>query len=180
MQVGTANNWASVSTGWFYIPLPEKPTAPCGLGDGITRDIWALVNTTNQYSPVQVGTANNWASVSTRYFHTLALKTDGTLWAWGDNANGQLGIGNTTNQISPVQVGTANNWASVAIGARHSLALKSDNTLWAWGRNDEGQLGIGNYPDQYSPVQLGTLVTVSQNTTVTPSTSNTSTIYRLQ
>jgi alpha-tubulin suppressor-like RCC1 family protein len=89
------------------------------------------------------------------HYHSLARKTDGTLWAWGQNNLGQLGIGNTTNQTVPVQVGAATNWASISVGDYHSFALKTDGTLWAWGYNISGQLGIGNTTNQTVPVQLG-------------------------
>jgi alpha-tubulin suppressor-like RCC1 family protein len=74
---------------------------------------------------------------------SLATKTDGTLWAWGGNGNGQLGQNNTTQFSSPVQIpGTT--WSSISAGYYHSLATKTDGTLWSWGRNSYGQLGQNN------------------------------------
>jgi alpha-tubulin suppressor-like RCC1 family protein len=75
--------------------------------------------------------------------HTLALKTDGTLWAWGYNFRGQLGDGTNDTKYTPTQVGTGNDWDSVAAGNSHTLALKTDGTLWAWGSNEYGRLGDG-------------------------------------
>jgi alpha-tubulin suppressor-like RCC1 family protein len=71
----------------------------------------------------------------------MAVKADGTLWAWGHNGYGQLGDGTTTNQTSPMQIEGA--YTSVAAGSYHTLALLTDGTLWAWGANSQGQLGTG-------------------------------------
>ena len=89
-------------------------------------------------------------------YHTIALKSDGTLWAWGQNGSGQLGDGTNTDKNAPVQIGTGTNWLSIAAGLYHTIALKSDGTLWAWGYNDWGQLGDGTNTDRWSPVQIGT------------------------
>ncbi len=91
--------------------------------------------------------------------YTIAIKTDGTLWAWGFNIVGNLGLGDTANRSSPVQVGALTTWASTACGSNHTLAIKTDGTLWAWGQNNEGQLGLGNTTDRSSPVQVGALTT---------------------
>ncbi len=84
-------------------------------------------------------------------YHTLILKTDGTLWATGANTNGQLGDGTTTNRLVPVQImtGVANMFA----GGYHTLILKTDGTLWATGTNGSGQLGDGTNFDRFTPVK---------------------------
>jgi alpha-tubulin suppressor-like RCC1 family protein len=73
----------------------------------------------------------------------LALRSDGTVWAWGSNEDGQLGDGTTTNRSTPVQVSGLSNVTAVAAGASHSLALRGDGTVWAWGGRNFGQLGDG-------------------------------------
>jgi alpha-tubulin suppressor-like RCC1 family protein len=84
-----------------------------------------LGNTTNQGSPVQVGALTTWSKVSLGQFHTMAVRTDGTLWTWGFNVQGQLGIGNTTYFSSPKQVGALTTWLNVTAGYRHSTAITS-------------------------------------------------------
>ena len=123
-----------------------------------------LGNTTNRSSPVQVGTLTTWSSVEYNRGgeHTLATKTDGTLWAWGQNISGQLGIGNTVSRSSPVQVGALTAWSKVCCGLDHTAAIKTDGTLWAWGENFYGLLGLGNTTNRSSPVQVGTLTTWSK------------------
>lgn len=76
--------------------------------------------------------------------HTVALKIDGSLWAWGDNSSGQLGDGTTSYRDTPVHIAGCD-WAGVVAGYFHTLALKSDHSLWAWGYNDHGQLGNGTF-----------------------------------
>ncbi|HLG29265.1 MAG TPA: hypothetical protein VI387_03565, partial [Candidatus Brocadiales bacterium] len=85
----------------------------------------------------------------------IALKSDGTLWAWGYNYYGQLGDGTNTSKNAPVKIGTDNTWGSiVGVGAYHTIALKSDGTLWAWGDNYYGQLGDGTNTNRNVPVQI--------------------------
>ena len=120
------------------------------LGDGTVA---------NKSSPVQVGSLTTWAVVSTRADSQCsgAIKTDGTLWTWGDGIFGSLGQGSTTSRSSPVQVGALTNWSSVTCGVRSSAAIKTDGTLWAWGSNGFGQLGTNNRTNRNSPVQVGAL-----------------------
>jgi alpha-tubulin suppressor-like RCC1 family protein len=88
--------------------------------------------------------------------HVLAIKSDGTLWAWGGNHKGQLGTGNTEKSSKPLQIGTDTKWKAVSAGGNFSLGLKSDGTIWAWGQNYYGELGIGTNDDSLTPIQVGT------------------------
>jgi len=110
-------------------------------------------------SPAQVGALTNWSRVTAGGNFTIASKTDGTLWAWGQNNNGQLGQGNLTYRSSPVQVGALTTWLFAAAGYIHTAVTKTDGTLWAWGGNAQGQLGLGNTVNRSSPVQVGALTT---------------------
>lgn len=87
--------------------------------------------------------------------HSLALKKDGTVWAWGGNGWGQLGNGAPfpilENPTTPVQVVGLTDVVDIAVGSGHNLALKSDGTVWAWGWNNYGQLGVGNTTNYSSP-----------------------------
>ncbi len=88
--------------------------------------------------------------------HFLAVKSDGTLWAWGSNYAGQLGEGTTNDSNKPLQIGTDTDWKSVAAGGNFSLGLKTDGTIWGWGQNYYGQLGNGENTYSLTPVQAGT------------------------
>ena len=105
----------------------------------------------------RIGTDNDWADMACSRFwgySAFAIKTNGTLWSWGENSAGQLGIGNTQAQTLPVQVGTDTDWKQVAAGVSSVLALKTDGSLWGWGLNMNGEL-FGYEGRQSSPVRLG-------------------------
>lgn len=95
--------------------------------------------------------AQCWENVSAGGEHTLSIKTDRTLWAWGLNQYGQLGDGTNDDKNTPVQIGLDNDWKAVSAGHTHSVALKTDGTLWAWG------FGVIGYGAENSniPVQIG-------------------------
>ena len=86
--------------------------------------------------------------------HSAAIKTDGTLWLWGENSNGRLGDNTIVDKSSPVQtIAQGNNWKQTYLGYQHSSAIKTDGTLWLWGRNSSGRLGDNTQTDRSSPVQ---------------------------
>jgi uncharacterized repeat protein (TIGR01451 family) len=89
--------------------------------------------------------------------HTIALKTDGTVWTWGSNFYGQLGDGTRTQRAIPAQVAGLSNVTAVSAGVSLSMALKSDGTVWTWGSNSSGQLGDGTTVDRLTPVQVSGL-----------------------
>ena len=121
---------------------------------GITTDgslyLWGNGTTV----PTKYGT-DTWIHVDCGDEHTLAIKSDGTLWAFGGNANGQIGDGTTTPRASFVQVGSDTTWTKVQGGQQFSIGLKSDGTLWAWGDGADYRLGQGDTTSHSSPIQVG-------------------------
>ncbi len=104
--------------------------------------------------PDQVIGLSDVIAISAGEYHSLAVRSDGTAWAWGDNLYNQLGDGTTTMRATPVQVSGLTGVTKVAGSYLHSLALKSDGTVWAWGANYSGQLGNPDAGSQSSvPVQ---------------------------
>jgi alpha-tubulin suppressor-like RCC1 family protein len=93
--------------------------------------------------------------------HTVALKSDSTVQAWGYNSSGQLGDTTTTQRLGPVQASGLSIINALAAGGSHTVALKSDGTVWAWGSNGYGQLGDGTTIGRITPVQTGGLGTVA-------------------
>ena len=164
VQVGTGTDWAAVSggggggwVGWgsHTVALKSDNTLWTWgsnvwgqLGDPTITDCTVL--------PVQIGTGTTWIAASAGTWHTMALKSDGTLWGWGRGGYGQLGNGTYTDCTVPVQVGTGTTWSAVSAALEHTVALKSDGTLWAWGLNNYGELGNGTKTASNAPVQVGT------------------------
>ena len=130
------------------------------LGDGTTTSRSAPVQVTGLAGVIAISAGS---PSTTENGHSLALKSDGTVWAWGYNADGQLGDGTTTNRPTPVQVGGLTGVAAIAAGANHSLALKSDGTVRAWGNGSYGQLGngAGSLLGSKSPIAVSGLTGVS-------------------
>ncbi len=110
-------------------------------------------------SPIQIGTLATWSTTATGRQHTLALKTDGTLWTWGRGNHGENGDLTAIYRSSPVQVGTLATWSGVSAGGYTSFAVRTNGTLWSWGYNAAGFLGLGDVANRSSPTQVGTLTT---------------------
>ena len=127
------------------------------------------LNTTDALThptPVQIGALTTWAqttaSLAAGTDFTLALKTDGTLWAWGLNSSGQLGDNSQILRSAPVQIGALTTWNGVSAGAAFSIGTKSGGTVWTWGSGTSGQSGDGSgiAVSYLSPTQLTTLANV--------------------
>ncbi|SEH06508.1 Regulator of chromosome condensation (RCC1) repeat protein [Candidatus Venteria ishoeyi] len=104
---------------------------------------------------MQIGQDNNWVDISCGGGHSLAIKSNGTLWTWGANNTGQLGIDSISSSTYPLQVGNDTSWVAISAGYEFSLGLKSDWTIWSWGFNGNGQLGTGASSQENVPIQIG-------------------------
>lgn len=170
VQVGSATDWYSVSANTEHSLAIKEYTSGGKLfafGNNVFGRL-GLGDTTDRSSPVQVGSNADWLMASAASIHSVAIRYKagsnfeiGSLWAWGSDNFGRLGIGSLGNRSSPVQVGSDQFWHVVSAGANHTIALKWDaeNTgnysLWSWGVNATGQLGIGDTTARASPVQIG-------------------------
>jgi len=108
-------------------------------------------------SPIQVssGSLTDIQKITVGNDYSLALKSDGTVWAWGANNQGQLGVGNTIDSITPLPVALPGGTVITELAARnHSLALQNNGSIWAWGKNDMGQLGDDTTTQRNEPVKV--------------------------
>ena len=111
--------------------------------------------------PQSIQGLTNVIDISAGSNYSLVLRADGTVWAWGENWNGQLGDGTTINRDHPVQVQGLNNIIAISAGTSHSIALSADGTAWTWGWNLWGNLGDGTNFDRYVPVQVRGLTNIA-------------------
>lgn len=170
VQVGSATDWYSVSANTEHSLAIKEYTSGGKLfafGNNVFGRL-GLGDTTDRSSPVQVGSNADWLMASAASIHSVAIRYKagsnfeiGSLWAWGSDNFGRLGIGSLGNRSSPVQVGSDQFWHVVSAGNSHTLALKwdaentGDYSLWSWGTNNSGQLGLGDTISRNSPVQIG-------------------------
>ncbi|MBF0371652.1 MAG: S-layer homology domain-containing protein, partial [Magnetococcales bacterium] len=162
VELSSPSDVAVIAAGALHSLIIDSDGAAQSWGD---NEYGQLGNgsTTDSTSPVQVLalTEFNPSSVSAGYDHSVALKSDGTVWAWGGNKYGQLGDGTNTDQTSPVQITSLTDVTAVAAGGYYSMALLSDGSVYAWGRNNYGQLGDGTTTNQASPVAVSELDDIS-------------------
>ena len=158
VQVGSGDTWTTIaldsqfsggikSNGGLYL-WGSNTYGELGLGNATDLN--------SRSSPTQVGSDTNWAMISVGYKSTYAIKTNGTLWAWGQDGNGALGLNTgNINKSSPVQVGSLTTWSKVCALVSSAAAIKTDGTLWSWGYNIYGQVGNSSTANVSSPVQIG-------------------------
>jgi RNA polymerase sigma factor (sigma-70 family) len=117
----------------------------------------------------RIGSDTDWTAISAGQSHNLALKSDGSIWGWGENLYDELGThpaylrprgrvgteNSAVNSPTPVKSALGTGWKEIAAGSDASFGIKTDGTLWAWGLNNFGQLGVGGFSNQPAPVQIG-------------------------
>lgn len=155
-RIGTGNIWKDVSSGLQHTIALRNDGTLWSWGYNGNGQLGIGIDTVyNVYQPIQIGTDTNWRMISAGSRYSLALKTDGSLWSWGDNSFGQLGLGNKLNANSPKLINNDKDWTSICAAAFHSSAIKRNGTLWNWGENNWGQLGYGNFTSNKSPIKMG-------------------------
>jgi alpha-tubulin suppressor-like RCC1 family protein len=152
-------NWKQVDCGSVHTAAIKTDGTLWVWGGGTFGRLGNAVTTGNISTPVTTFTGGtNWKQVSAGYWHTAAIKTDGTLWVWGNGFYGKLGNNSTTNASTPVTTfAGGTNWKQVSCGGNnsgpgHTAAIKTDGTLWTWGQGPRGQLGDNTGTTRSTPV----------------------------
>jgi len=169
VQVQNLNNIIAVSAGYSHtVALRNDGTVWAwgdnrfgGLGIGTSRPGGFPILPYYRSTPVQVQNLNNVTAIAAGLDYTVALRNDGTVWAWGYNWAGQLGDGTTTNRSTPVQVQNLSNVTAITTGNEFAVALRNDGTVWGWGHNRWGQFGDGTTTNRTAPVQVSSLNNVT-------------------
>ncbi len=158
-KVGTDQNWVTISAGNGHSLALKSNGTLWVWGRNTTGQLGNPLIGDNLLVPTQLGTDTDWSFISAGDEYSIAIKTNGTLWAWGDNVYGQLGdntSGSGNIRTTPIQIGTDTNWVFASAGTTHTLAIKSNGTLWGFGQNNFGKLGDGTIIDKLTPTQIGT------------------------
>jgi alpha-tubulin suppressor-like RCC1 family protein len=180
-QVGTDTTWSKIALS-MNSTAAIKTNGTLWTWGNNSQGALATNNIVLRSSPAQVGAGTDWNLISSSgaigNYRFAAIKTTGTLWAWGDNGQGQLGLNSAGGfRSSPVQIGANTNWSKIFFGM-HAMAIKTDGTLWTWGLNNNGQLGLNDTANRSSPVQVGSgtdwnLIATSRYHTVAIKTNGT-------
>jgi alpha-tubulin suppressor-like RCC1 family protein len=158
--VGGFTDWCKISAGAYHV-LAQRTNCTLwawgrnGIANIVLGGALGDGSAANRASPVSVVGGFTWCQASAGSSHSLAIRTNGTLWAWGLNYQGRLGDGTTISRLSPVSVvGGFTDWCQVSAGSAHNLAIRTNGTLWAWGCNERGELGDGTVVSRCSPVSV--------------------------
>jgi len=161
-DVGTPTQIA-VGTTWGELDLGA--THSCAIRSDNTLWCWGYNwmgklgdgTTTTREAPTQEASgATDWTAVTAAPWHSCGLRGTGTLWCWGDNSYGNLGLGSGTSYaLTPTRVGGAADWTDVTCGGQACCAVRAGE-LWCWGRNMYGEVGIGSTTTAYTPTRVGT------------------------
>jgi alpha-tubulin suppressor-like RCC1 family protein len=142
-------NWKQVSAGGLHMAAIKTDGSLWLWGRNNQGQLAINTTAADRNTPVTTfAGGSNWKQVSAGRSHNAAIKTDGSLWVWGEGAHGRLGNNNTANISTPVTTfAGGNDWKQVSCGYNHTAAIKTDGSLWTWGRNTLGQLGNNTYGD---------------------------------
>jgi cysteine-rich repeat protein len=148
------SDWAMVSAGAYHTCATKLDNSLWCWGYNSSGQLGlGLSGPQESDTPAKVSDEQKWAVISVGSGHSCATKSDGTLWCWGSNSNGQIGIGTIITTFSPAQV-AGTGFTAVSAGASHTCATHSDGSLACWGLNDIGQLGDGTTAQRSVPAPV--------------------------
>ncbi len=154
IRIGVDSDWNSIAAGEFHIMALKNTGTLWGWGSNFYGQVGAYPFQAQFSSPVKITDASNWVSVFAGFTDSFAIKSDGTLWAWGRNQFGELGGGVNYTIHFPMLIGTDTDWQFITNGFRHTLGLKANGDLWAIGTNTFGMFGNGTLNNSFAPIAV--------------------------
>jgi alpha-tubulin suppressor-like RCC1 family protein len=151
---GNFTTWKSVGCGQSHTAAVKSDGTLWTWGRGTYGSLGDGTSVTKSSPVTTAGGGENWSSVVCGDLHTIALKTDGSLWTWGRNFSGQLGNNATVDTSSPATTTGGGTWRMIAAGVSISAGIKTDGTLWTWGSNGYGQLGDNSTTIRSTPTPI--------------------------
>ena len=148
--------WEKVKAGGEFSIGIKSDGSMWGWGFNGNGQLGLSTENTYFYIPVQISESKDWIDIAAGGFHTLALKSEGTLWGTGLNAVGEINEGTNTQYETFVQIGTDTDWVALDASEYSSYAIKHDGSLWAWGYNFNAELGVGDTINRNTPTRVGT------------------------
>jgi alpha-tubulin suppressor-like RCC1 family protein len=164
-RFGSDSDWKKFSAGLTHVLALKSNGSLWGWGRNYEGEIAQPRTVSTTLKPLQIGVETNWADISVGMLHSVALKTDGSLWAWGQNNCGQVGDGTISNKFTPTRISPDLDWRSIAAGSFNGFALKSNGTVWVWGANPVNSLNAPKKnilsPEQLDPGTNWTFISAS-------------------
>ena len=153
--VGGFTDWVQISGGNYHTAAVRANGTAWAWGNN-ERGRLGDGDTISKLSPVSViGGFTDWVQIAGGDRHTVALRTNGTAWAWGSGSNGELGDGTTISKQSPVSVvGGFTDWVQISSSHVHIMAIRANGTAWGWGNGQRGKIGDNTVTGRSSPVSV--------------------------
>jgi alpha-tubulin suppressor-like RCC1 family protein len=133
LRIGSNSDWAQMASLGLHTVALKNDGSLWNWGSIRQRTAGVGSPAIHNGTPTRIGVETNWTRICAGRDHGLALRRDGSLWAWGGNDAGQLGDGTTDDNSAPVMIGKDRDWRTILATASASFALKNNGTLWAWG-----------------------------------------------
>ena len=154
-QIGVETDWIQIASGYNHNLVLKSDHTLWSWGDNFGGQLGIGIISRSVPLSQEITFSTDWKSISGGQYHSLAIKNDGTLWAWGNNSDGKLGDKTYISKLIPTIISDDTTWNQIAAGIWHSMALKNNGTLWAWGWNNLGQFGDSTFTDSNIPIQIG-------------------------